>query len=183
MGTTARQKLLFESLELPYMKVYPLPPNCSSSDGEDVERGKLLELYRQFAMELYTGMYLTQMTSNHEYANIHCQLMEDMMTLKMDQDNGCIIEFPLTAVLRVYRFNAYEPNISEQGEDFMEHIVVVEFMRRKLLFVFGEHQVSQRFLACLELLIRRAQQQQEKNGAQSLTPIVTVPVKTSKLSI
>lgn len=58
--------------------------------------------------------------------------------------------------------------------------MVVEFMRRKLAFVFKElqaacicpsvglaWQVSQRFLICMELLIRRAQQ---KQAMRSLTP-------------
>merc|ERR1712050_225837 len=54
-----------------------------------------------------------------------------------------------------------------------EQIVVVEFMRRKLAFVFKELQVSQRFLMCMELLIRRAQQKQAKKALRSLTPAIT----------
>lgn len=48
-------------------------------------------------------MYLTQLTSNRDYADIHVQLMEDLTTLKLDQSNGRIIEFPLTNVSKVYR--------------------------------------------------------------------------------
>ena len=170
---TPRQQDLRAQLELPQLQAYPVPPNLSADEVEEVRKEKLLEMYREFAIELHTGMYLTQLTSNRDYADIHVQLIEDLTTLKLDQSNGRIIEFPLTNVSKVYRIVKNDdkwyaagtplPNASPHAE----HIVVVEFMRRKLAFVFKELQVSQRFLICMELLIRRAQQRQ---AMRSLTP-------------
>lgn len=170
---TPRQLDLRSSLELPDLQAYPVPPHISADEVEEVRKEKLLEMYKEFAIELHTGMYLTQLTSNRDYADIHVQLMEDLTTLKLDQSNGRIIEFPLTSVSKVYRIVKNDdkwyaagtplPNASPHAEQ----IVVVEFMRRKLAFVFKELQVSQRFLICMELLIRRAQQRQ---AMRSLTP-------------
>merc|ERR1712107_607530 len=89
---------------------------------------------QEFALELHTGMYLSQLTSNND---------------------------------KWYSAGSPLPGASTSN---MEHIVVVEFMRRKLAFVFKELHVSQRFLICMELLIRRAQQKQAKVSARSLTP-------------
>ncbi|CAJ1348594.1 unnamed protein product [Effrenium voratum] len=100
---TPRQQNLREQLELPALQMYPVPPNVSAEEAEEVRKEKLLEMYREFSIELNTGMYLTQLTSNRDYADIHVQLMEDLTTLKLDQSNGRIIEFPLTNVSKVYR--------------------------------------------------------------------------------
>merc|ERR1712107_594525 len=89
---------------------------------------------QEFALELHTGMYLSQLTSNND---------------------------------KWYSAGSPLPGASTSN---MEHIVVIEFMRRKLAFVFKELQVSQRFLICMELLIRRAQQKQAKKALRSLTP-------------
>merc|ERR1719288_646891 len=100
-----------------------------------------------------------------------------MINLKLDQSNGRIIEFPLTNVSKVYRIvknndKWYTAGTTVPGAASAntEQIVVVEFMRRKLAFVFKELQVSQRFLMCMELLIRRAHQKQAKKALRSLTP-------------
>mmetsp|Transcript_88136 Transcript_88136/g.184174 ORF Transcript_88136/g.184174 Transcript_88136/m.184174 type:complete len:283 (-) Transcript_88136:51-899(-) len=171
---TPRQQTLRSQLELPLLNTYPIPPNATADESEEERKKKLLILYQEFALDLHTGMYLTQLTSNRDYSDIHCQLMEDMVTLKLDQSNGRIIEFPLTNVSKVYRIvknddRWYTAGTSPPPNAHMntEQIVVVEFMRRKLAFVFKELQVSQRFLICMELLIRRAQQ---KQALRSLTP-------------
>mmetsp|Transcript_70593 Transcript_70593/g.202253 ORF Transcript_70593/g.202253 Transcript_70593/m.202253 type:complete len:285 (-) Transcript_70593:6-860(-) len=174
---TPRQQNLRSQLELPSLNTYPVPPNSGPEDTEEERKGKLLQLYQEFALDLHTGMYLTQLTSNRDYSDIHCQLMEDMTTLKLDQSNGRIIEFPLTNVSKVYRIVKNDDRWYTAGATppaganlNTEQIVVVEFMRRKLAFVFKELQVSQRFLICMELLIRRAQQKQAKKALRSLTP-------------
>jgi hypothetical protein len=174
---TPRQKGIRDQLELPQLHTYPCPPNSSPDEPEEERRQKLLEMYQEFGLDMHTGMYLTQLTSNRDYSDIHCQLMEDMQTLKLDQSNGRIIEFPLTGVSKVYRiiknddkwYSAGSPLPGLQSSS-TEHIVVVEFMRRKLAFVFKELQMSQRFLMCMELLIRRAQQKQAKKALRSITP-------------
>lgn len=173
---TPRQRDLREQLELPQLHSYPTPPSLSPAATEQERKSKLLEMYQEFAMDMHTGMYLTQLTSSRDYSDIHCQLMEDMQTLKLDQSNGRIIEFPLTGVSKVYRIVKNDDKWYSAGSPLpgtpsvnTEHIVVVEFMRRKLAFVFKELQMSQRFLMCMELLIRRAQQKQAKKALRSLT--------------
>mmetsp|Transcript_103066 Transcript_103066/g.183128 ORF Transcript_103066/g.183128 Transcript_103066/m.183128 type:complete len:288 (-) Transcript_103066:19-882(-) len=171
---TPRQRNLKEQLELPSLQTYPIPPNCAPEEQEEARKEKLLDMYQEFALDLHTGMYLTQLTSNRDYSDIHCQLMEDMTTLKLDQSNGRIIEFPLTNVSKVYRIVKNDDKWYSAGTPLpnalpanSEQIVVVEFMRLKLPFVFKELQTAQRFLICMELLIRRAQQ---KQALRSLTP-------------
>jgi len=179
---TPRQKDMKDGLELPLLHQYPVPPDCTAEDDDKRRHQKLLQTYQDFALDLHTGMYLTQLTSNRDYSDIHCQLMEDLQTLKLDQSNGRIIEFPLTGVSKVYRIVKNDDKWYSAGSlngpqpvpplplSNAEHIVVVEFMRRKLAFVFKEIQASQRFLICMELLIRRAQQKQAGKALRSLTP-------------
>jgi len=175
-GSTPLQQDLRKQLELPQLATYPSPPNAAPEDTEEERKAQLLAMYREFALDLHTGMYLTQLTSSRDYSDIHCQLMDDMTTLKLDQSNGRIIEFPLTNVSKVYRILKNDDKWYTAGSALpaasghSEQIVVVEFMRRKLAFVFKELAVSQRFLVCLELLIRRAQQKQAKKSMRALTP-------------
>jgi len=171
---TPRLQNIRDALQLPKLQMYPVPPNCSSQDSEEEQKRKLLQMYQEVALDLHAGMYLTQLTADRDYSDIHCQLMEDMTTLKLDQSNGRIIEFPLTNVSKVYRIvknddKFYTPGANMSGDRMgnSEHIVVVEFLRRKLAFVYREVQVAQRFMICMELLIRRAQQ---KQALRSLTP-------------
>ncbi|CAK0857292.1 unnamed protein product, partial [Prorocentrum cordatum] len=77
---------------------YRVPPSCAREDPEEVQRQVLLDMYQAFALDLHAGVYLTQLTSSREHSEIHVQLMDDLMTLKMDQSNGHIVEFPLTSV-------------------------------------------------------------------------------------
>eukprot|EP00450_Noctiluca_scintillans_P001972 CAMPEP_0194496390 /NCGR_PEP_ID=MMETSP0253-20130528/13679_1 /TAXON_ID=2966 /ORGANISM="Noctiluca scintillans" /LENGTH=268 /DNA_ID=CAMNT_0039337779 /DNA_START=164 /DNA_END=970 /DNA_ORIENTATION=+ len=164
---TPRQKTFEERIRLPNMKRYPLPPNCSMDDPEDMRRIELMRLYREFVLDMHSGVHMTQLTANQEYSDIHCQIFEDMQTLKVDQGSGCIIEFPLCAVSKVYRivknddrwFNANSPRpMTPCAISSAEHIVVVEFVRRKLAFVLSEIPEAQGFLVCMELLIRRARE-------------------------
>jgi hypothetical protein len=155
------------------LHTYPVPPGSSSSPSEPEEerKRKLLQMFQEFALDMHKGMYMTQLTSNRDYSDIHCQLMDDMQTLQLDQSNGRIIEFPLTGVSKVYRIVKSDDKWYSAGSQLIgEHIVVVEFMRRKLAFVFKELNASQRFLMGMELLIRRAQQKQAKKALRSLTP-------------
>merc|ERR1712232_486669 len=168
---TPREQMLSDGLELPIMHTYPVPPDCGPDQNEAHRQAILLQMYREFALELHAGMYLKQMTSESDYSDIHCQLMDDMQTLKLDQSTGCIIEFPLTGVSKVYRIVKSNDKWYSVGSTLpsdtaanMEHVVVVEFMRRKLAFIFRKLTESQRFLICMELLIRRAQQEQARNA-------------------
>jgi len=171
---TPRQHTLKESVQLPKLLRYPsLPKDLTIIEGNEEyqERDVLLGIFREFALDLNRGRYLTQLGSNQDYSVIHCQVMDDMQTLKVDQGNGCIIEFPLTGVSKVYRIVKTDERLMSMTTATapnVEHIVVVEFMRRKLAFVFMEVQEAQRFLLCMELMIRRAQEDM-KEGMENQT--------------
>jgi len=184
---TPRQKDLRDQLVLPRLPHYPAPPGVNPNESEDARRQKLLEMYQDFVLELHTGTYLTQLTSSRDYSDIHCQLMEDLQTLKLDQSSGRIIEFPLSGVSKVYRIVRDDERWYKVANPLpnapAEHIVVVEFMRRKLAFVFDEAFKAQRFLTCMELLIRRAQQKEvlAVQGQKPLThPILPMPVESPR---
>jgi len=159
---TPRQRSLQGRLELPALESYPTPPDCRGDEDEELQRRRLLDMYQGFAMELHRGMYLTQLMADRTYSDIHCQLMEDMMTLKLDQSNGRIIEFPLANVSKVYRLTKsagkWYPAERHTVPHNAEQIIVVVFSKRKLAFVFKELKTCHRFMLCLELLIWRAQQ-------------------------
>jgi len=167
---TPRQQTFKDRLKLPLLRHYPVPPSCKPEDPEEYRRHQLLQTYQEFVLDLQKGMYLTQLTSNQDYSDIHCQILEDLQTLKLDQGSGCIIEFPLSGVSKVYRIVKNDDKWYSAGSltgptpmpplplSNAEHIVVVEFMRRKLAFVFKEILAAQNFLMCMELLIRRAQE-------------------------
>eukprot|EP00747_Dinoflagellata_sp_TGD_P185359 gnl/TRDRNA2_/TRDRNA2_41880_c0_seq1.p1 gnl/TRDRNA2_/TRDRNA2_41880_c0~~gnl/TRDRNA2_/TRDRNA2_41880_c0_seq1.p1 ORF type:complete len:290 (+),score=43.72 gnl/TRDRNA2_/TRDRNA2_41880_c0_seq1:106-975(+) len=167
---TPRQQSFRDRLQLPMLRRYPVPPSCNPDDPEDRRRQQLLQLYQEFVLDLHKGIHMTQLTSNQDYSDIHCQILEDLQTLKVDQGSGCIIEFPLSAVSKVYRIVKNDDKWYSAGSltgptpmpplplSNAEHIVVVEFMRRRLAFVFNEIVAAQSFLMCMELLIRRAQE-------------------------
>merc|ERR1712129_622605 len=102
---------------------------------------------------------------DRSYAEIHCQLMEDLSTLKLDQDDGRIVEFPLANVSQMYRLTKVqgrwkpaEVYSSSPLAATCEQILVVVFRKRKLAFVFKDLDSCDRFKTCLELLVWRAQQ-------------------------
>lgn len=178
-AVTPRQRNLRDRIWLPKLRRYPVPATCSMDDPEDVRRAELLRTYQDFVMDLHKGLHMTQLTSSQEYSDIHCQILEDLQTLKVDQGSGCIIEFPLGAVSKVYRIVKNDDKWYSAGSltgpapmpplplSNAEHIVVIEFMRRKLAFVFSDIKVAQQFLMCIELLIRRAQECQNQEAPSS----------------
>mmetsp|Transcript_1210 Transcript_1210/g.3033 ORF Transcript_1210/g.3033 Transcript_1210/m.3033 type:complete len:296 (-) Transcript_1210:87-974(-) len=175
---TPRLQSLRDRIWLPKLRRYPLPPGSSGDDPEDVRQANLLKTYQDFVLDLHRGLHMTQLTASQDYSDIHCQLLEDLQTLKVDQGSGCIVEFPLRQVSKVYRIVKNDDKWYNAGSltgptpmpplplSNAEHIVVVEFMRRKLAFVFNDIKAAQRFLMCIELLIRRAQEEKKasENG-------------------
>lgn len=171
---TPRQQGFRDGLQLPQLRRYPMPPHCSADDTEETWHEELLRLYQDFVLDLRKGIYMTQLTPGHRYSSIHCQILEDLATLKVDQGSGSLVEFPLTAVSKVYRVIKNDDKWHNAGSmtgptpmpplplSNAEHIVVVEFMRKKLAFVFHNVPTAQRFLMCMELLIRRAQEEKEQ---------------------
>jgi len=162
---TPRQQGVKDRLQLPVMEHYPRPPGGGMTD-DGARRQLLYEMYQEVALDLHAGMFLTQLTGSRDKFDIHCQLMEDLQTFKLDQSNGRLVEFPLASVSKVYRVVLTEPDDKLSGD----HIVIVAFESRQLAFVFLENQAAQRFTQCMELLIRRAQQIQTAKAAQSVVP-------------
>lgn len=177
---TPRQRIICERLELPVeATALPVPPGCSAAEWPE----QLQVMYWEFALDLHAGVVLSQLKANNEYSDIHCQLMDDMVTLKLDQNSGRIVEFPLTGVSKVYRLikngdNWYnEPMFAPfEPSGNAEFIVVMDFMHRKLAFVFSDVESSHRFLTCMELLVRRAHAQQAKIAMNFLAPTMTAQI-------
>lgn len=173
--TTPRQQMLSDRLVLPAMELYPVPPGCSPDEQETEKRRQLLEMYQGFALEMHRGMYLTQLLADLSYQDIHCQLMEDMATLKLDQSNGRIIEFPLANVSKTYCLTKvagkwYPAEKGQQVPSKSDHVVVVVFSKRKLAFVFQDQIACNRFLTCFELLVWRAHETKDSNSQPCPTP-------------
>jgi len=113
-------------------------------------------------VDLLMGLYFTQLTDCGRYADIHCQLTADLKTLNFDLGNGRIIEFPLVAVKKVFRLwvrgNRLSTAECKCSQEVSEHIVMVEFVSRKLAFVFEAVSDAECFMVCIEMLQRRAHQ-------------------------
>mmetsp|Transcript_33411 Transcript_33411/g.92299 ORF Transcript_33411/g.92299 Transcript_33411/m.92299 type:complete len:268 (-) Transcript_33411:85-888(-) len=169
MPTTLSAQHFRDTIELPVLQKYPLPPNCSPDEPYENRVEILRTFFQEFAVELFTGVTLTQLTAGNLHCQSHCQLLSDGETLKLDQSNGHIVEFPLAGVCKVYRVaksndRFFSGEITPAGGRRIEHIIVLDYMRRKLAFVFDEVQIAQRFFICMELLVRRAQQLQNAAG-------------------
>jgi len=155
---TPRQRSVRSQLTLPILNPCPLPPGCSPDEDEETRRRKLLQMYQDFAADLHTGMFLS-LSAGAEKTEIHCQLMDDLHTFKMDPNNGRIIEFPLSKVSKVYRMALHPEGAAKAKaapQAGSEHNVVMHFDNRKLAFVFKDGDASQRFLLGMELLIRQS---------------------------
>eukprot|EP00927_Polykrikos_kofoidii_P085997 TRINITY_DN9508_c0_g2_i1.p1 TRINITY_DN9508_c0_g2~~TRINITY_DN9508_c0_g2_i1.p1 ORF type:complete len:327 (-),score=52.72 TRINITY_DN9508_c0_g2_i1:92-1072(-) len=167
---TARQQNIKDRVVLPNLVKYPIPPGYSTDDSEEFLENELLRIYQEFVVDLHKGMCMTQLTGIQEYAVMHLQIMEDLETLKVDQGNGCVVEFPLVCVSKVHRMikcheewanqaNTGSPHLSLLP---VEHVVMLEFLQRRLAFVFTEDVPAQRFKICMELLVRRAIERRRK---------------------
>eukprot|EP00916_Digyalum_oweni_P015786 GHVL01025933.1.p1 GENE.GHVL01025933.1~~GHVL01025933.1.p1 ORF type:complete len:203 (+),score=46.21 GHVL01025933.1:33-611(+) len=164
---TPRQIQLHNKIQLPKCDQYPLPPGVSRNQINDPteEKRLLLEAFRDFVLELNKGMILSQLSSNRECSDIHCQLYKNLDILKFDQNNGRIVEFPLRNIIKLYeiskssvdlrwhtsREDAFHDRI-QQSDKQTEHVVVVEFTKRKLAFVFRDPILADKFLITLQLL-------------------------------
>eukprot|EP00931_Biecheleriopsis_adriatica_P068807 TRINITY_DN42707_c0_g1_i1.p1 TRINITY_DN42707_c0_g1~~TRINITY_DN42707_c0_g1_i1.p1 ORF type:complete len:314 (-),score=41.59 TRINITY_DN42707_c0_g1_i1:56-964(-) len=177
LAATPRQHSFKNWVQLPKLLRYPMLPGGHPDDPLEKRRDALLRVFQDFVLDLHKGLHMTQLSSNQEYSDIHCQILKDLQTLKVDQGSGCIIEFPLTAVSKVYRIVKNDDRSSlgsgplSPSLSTAEHIVVVEFMRRKLAFVFVDMAGAQRFLICIELLIRRAQENTDQSGFKVGSPL------------
>jgi len=161
------QKQLKDQLRLPAMVKYPVPLHCSPDDPEEVRTSELFKAFERFVLELHKGIRMTQVNAHLEIAHVHCQLLDDLQTFKIDQGNGRIVEFPLTAVTKMYRdmkLDSRDRDVPGGGMPSMplvcteRHIVVLEFMRRSLSLVFGTVVDAQSFMMCMDLLVHFARE-------------------------
>lgn len=159
---TMKQRSLRDKLEIPKSS-----PGSSSEapESREAKDQMLLKKYREFTLELHAGKFLTQFTANQDYTDVHCQLTDDLETLKLDEHNGCIVEFPLSAVAKMIhivkndnRWHGAGLEMSDVLPPCSEHLVIVDFQHRKLVFVFAEDREANRFMTCMQLLVRRSQQ-------------------------
>lgn len=172
------QKHLIEQLRLPAMTEYPVPLHCSPEDPEEVRISELSKTFERFVLELHKGVRMRQVNAHLELANVHCQLLDDLQTIQVDQGTGNIVEFPLAAVTRMYRdMRRFRGDDREGVMPAMpwvcteRHIVVLEFMRRSLVLVFATVVDAQCFIMCMDLLVRFAQEAPDvtspRNGESS----------------
>lgn len=177
MTWTSRQTSVRDGLALPSLHA------CSEFDELDDESEedsftRLTEMYKEFTLDLYAGTFVTQLISTGDYGETHCQLMEDLMTLKLDQRNGCIVEFPLTCVTKMYRAIRCDrklfkpgPSVPEKLPSNARHIVIMCFhQRHQLVFVFTGLEETKRFITCMELLVRTAKRYSEDTLGETPTP-------------
>ncbi|CAK0807464.1 unnamed protein product [Prorocentrum cordatum] len=151
-----------ECLELPDLPAYPVPLGCTSDGDEDRRKVVLLEMLREFALEMRAGTRLTQLiipaAGGAFCETVHCQLLEDLVTLKVDAATCHIVEFPLDRASSVFCVSREGSRPSEEQGDSSERVVIIEFLQKKLRFLFADTPSSQRFLTCMDLLVQRAQQ-------------------------
>lgn len=200
---TPRQRELYDKSELPELTTYPAPPGHPNAEElTDATKKVLLQkLFKDFIVDMNTGMFLSQYTSTREKTVTHCQLMDDCRTLKMDQNTGRLIEFPLQGVKHIYVVvRAVSPSVHERssicrlsnnqknldGSDYeveegYEYIVVVVFERRKLAFAFDDRIRADRFQLCMQMLAKKVEAK-ENDGilASPRTPSLPITPRVCK---
>lgn len=147
VSSTKEQMRVLEGMEVPIMKEYPAIPGGRSFSSGTQRRDQLCKMFQDFVIDLHTGMYIRQVLSSHDHADIHCQLVKDTMSLRLDQCSGCIVEFPL------FEISKFQHVRLSSG---IGQVVVVIFEKRKLAFLFQELDVANRFQICMEILTRLA---------------------------
>lgn len=132
-------------------------------DGEDGLQ-QLTTHFHKCVIELLLGVNMTQVAWNFVCRDVQCQLMDDLQTVKVDQYNGLIKEFPLCAVMEVmhlvmYKGQWFSPDLHTRGElpEDAEHVALVDFPSNRLAFSFQDPQAAARFVQFLDSLVWRAQ--------------------------
>jgi len=160
---TARQRHIHSNVTIPEYDEYPSPPGIPDAKeySEEEKKGMLNEMYKSFIVQLHRGVVLRQLVSAKDCSEIHCQLLDDFATLKLDQNCGRLIEFPLSAISKVYvvirqSFKNKVLVVTPLGLPVLEHVVVVDFSKRKLAFLFSEAIKAETFRLCMEMMAKQA---------------------------
>jgi len=178
---TIRQAKFVDNLWLPQMEVYPDVPSETSfvlggpaigavKCSKEMQRARLLDLFKDFVFEMFCGCYLTQLTRKDKTIDIHCQITEDLQILKLDQRNGQVVEFPLNKCASLHRIamvggesipilGAIDKSCFHGRSS--EFLVVVEWERCALIFAFQDCRSqyrAERFVVCMQLLVACAKE-------------------------
>ncbi|CAD7934690.1 unnamed protein product [Amoebophrya sp. A120] len=105
---------------------------------------------------------------------VHLQLdLNDTSSLKINELDGRVVEFPLAAVKRVSRMQGTNNSTNEVDSPTGnrrhtsaagEHFVLIEFHKKKLAFAVKSLFESQKFVLCMDLLVSQVQ---EKTAASA----------------
>jgi len=168
VAMTPRREEILELLGIPISRTKPAK-EVRALYGDEKRHWQMIAACQEFTLNLHAGMYLTYLTNTGEREDIHCQLMDDLTTIKLDDGNGKIIVFPLPAVSTVSRG-------LRKTQRVPEHLVIMEFMRRKLKFAFMSEQDTELFATCMKLIISKAGNCPEQVLGESLCRCSVMPV-------
>eukprot|EP00812_Abedinium_dasypus_P009748 NODE_3415_length_789_cov_331.927793.p1 GENE.NODE_3415_length_789_cov_331.927793~~NODE_3415_length_789_cov_331.927793.p1 ORF type:complete len:209 (-),score=45.73 NODE_3415_length_789_cov_331.927793:161-718(-) len=174
---TPRQRSVMDKLEIPPLSLCPEFGLFRADESAEAHHNRVLATYREFAFNMYTGAHLTLLTPAGDYCDAHCQLIEDLQVLKLDQNNGRIIEFPLAAVSKLSGARLHSSRMATNVDGTTQqpadagHAVFLAFSRRRLVFTFREFRDAKSFKMWMELLVARAQELEsgkEKSSRQDV---------------
>lgn len=174
---SSEQQNLHDHLELPLLDSRPVLPDCLCDSSHEQSENTLLKMYKAFAIKWQAGSHVKQVYENHVCSDSHMQLMENLMILKLDQNSGCIIEFPMRNVSKVYRMVKYgkrwrdahaPPPVSEKMRALAQQVVIIEFMKQKIAFMFPTLPEALNFSICFGLLVKRVQQKARNKVKKSV---------------
>eukprot|EP00811_Abedinium_folium_P034335 NODE_7224_length_1598_cov_5.721278.p1 GENE.NODE_7224_length_1598_cov_5.721278~~NODE_7224_length_1598_cov_5.721278.p1 ORF type:complete len:395 (+),score=88.44 NODE_7224_length_1598_cov_5.721278:135-1187(+) len=173
---TTRLQNMHDRLEIPALSPHFSPTGEDRDESNDVKDQRLLKMFREFTVELNRGMRLVQFVATRGYVEVHCQLTDDLETLKLDEYTGCIIEFPLRQVAKMSRLMKHTlvPRDDRSTQLVAEHLVTIDFVNCRLVFVYVSAPEAHRFMTCLQLLVARAQYK----GKHHVPLVSAFPVRT-----
>lgn len=175
---TFEQNKVEDLLDMPAMLAYS--DVSVSKSLADPKRLQMLEKENMdLALDLYTGMHLTQITADRIFNVIYCQLTDDLQIMRLDYGNGHRKEIPLYYGERIVRVRMTLPS---QGTIFglfrpvrkVYHNVVLVFKQQELEFAFQLPDEAECFAKCMDVLIRRAVELWLGGVDNSPSPVVDV---------
>jgi len=178
---TPRQKRFHNKVKLPDRLLDECNiPESAVLPKEGTREEKLDELnkiYKKFVLSLNRGIVLKQVITTRSYADIHCQLMDDMINLTINQGSGVLVLISLDSVsgldFYVQRPSIYaeaatvtrntsstNPLVPSLRLNSADYLVIMKFAvdgykERKIVFVFHNERKGTTFKLCMELLVEQ----------------------------